>query len=206
MKKTDRRRRSPVQKARTQRRRQTEADKRRRRQEWSQSVDATVQAGCPIDTHITILSDAEHIEEVTSAIWRRLRRLMQRNGLPFYAARAPEYAVHRGQHLHIALHLPPSLYDDVATDLVEVTGAPRAGWFDVAGRNLGTTLGVITKSNCGGWMLQRQVEGAGGCPKRLVDYISKGDGKHKSIGRHQRSGELIQLTRQFAATGSQEAA
>lgn len=206
MKNTDGRRRSPAQKARTRRRRQAKADQRRRRQEWSQSVDATMRAGFPINAHITILSDVDHIEEVTSAMWRRLRRLMQRKGVPFYAVRAPEYARNRGQHLHIALHLPPSLYGDVATALVEVTGSPMAGWFDVAGRSLGNTLGVVTKSDCGGWMLQRHVDGAGGCPKRLITYAGKGDGKHKAVGRHQRSGELIQLTRQFAANSAQNAA
>lgn len=194
--KADGRRRSPAQKARTRLRRQAKADQRRRRQEWSRSVDATVVAGCPINAFITILSDAEHIEEVTSAIWRRLRRLMQRKDLPFYAVRAPEYARNRGQHLHIALHLPPTLYGDVATALVEVIGSPMAGWFDVAGRSLGNTLGVVTKSDCGDWMLQRHVEGAGGCPKRLMTYAGKGDGKHRSIGRHQRSGELVRLTRE----------
>ena len=195
MKNTDGRRRSPAQKARTRLRRQAKADQRRRRSEWSRSVDATVQAGFPINAHITILSDVDHIEEITSAMWRRLRRLMQRKGLPFYAVRAPEYARNRGQHLHIALHLPPSLYGDVAAALVEVTGARMAGWFDVAGRSLGSTLGVVAKSSCGGWMLQRHVEDAGGCPKRLIAYAAKGDGKHKAIGRHQRSGELSQLTR-----------
>lgn len=207
MKNTDGRRRSPAQKERTRLRRQAKADQRRRRSEWSRSVDATVQAGFPINAHITILSDVDHVEEITSAMWRRLRRLMQRKGLPFYAVRAPEYARNRGQHLHIALHLPPNLYGDVATALVEVTGSRMAGWFDVAGRSLGNTLGVVTKSDCGGWMLQRHVEGAGGCPKRLIGYTAKGDGKHKAIGRHQRSGELIQLTRKHesaTATSSEQ--
>lgn len=199
MKNTDGRRRSPAQKARTRLRRQAKADQRRRRSEWSRSVDAAMQAGFPINTHVTVLSDVDHIEEITSAMWRRLRRLMQRKGLPFYAVRAPEYARNRGQHLHIALYLPPSLYGDVATALVEVTGARMAGWFDVAGRSLGSTLGVVAKSDCGGWMLQRHVEGAGGCPKRLIAYAAKGDGKHKAIGRHQRSGELTQLTREHEA-------
>ena len=193
--KKDNRHRTEAQKQQTRQRLAAKADRQRRVAEWRSSELAARQAGYPINTLITVLSDAENIERIAASLWRRLRRLMARHGLPFYAFRGPEYAPRRGLHLHMATHLPEALYDDVAAILADVTGAGMAPWFDVAGRRLGETYGVITKSNDKTWMLQRYVEGAGGSHWQLVEYAAKGSGKEKAIGRHQRSGALIELTR-----------
>lgn len=193
--KKDRRRRTDTQKRRTRERLRQAVDKKRRQEDWQASEAATRAAGYPLDAHITVLSDAASIEAVSAALWRRLRRLMARRGLPFYTARGPEYAPGRGLHLHIVLHLPETLYGEVAEMLAEVTGAQMAPWFDVAGRRLGPLHGVVTKSADPTWMLQRYVESAGGSHWQLVEYAAKGDGKRKAIGRHQRSGALIELTR-----------
>ena len=193
--KKDNRHRTEAQKQRTRQRLAAKADRQRRVAEWRSSELAARRAGYPIDAHITVLSDAENIERIAASLWRRLRRLMARHGVPFYVFRGPEYAPPRGLHLHLALHLPEALYGDVAAILADVTGAGMAPWFDVAGRRLGWLHGVVTKSADKTWMLQRYVEGAGGSHWQLVEYAAKGSGKEKAIGRHQRSGALIELTR-----------
>lgn len=193
--KKDRRRRTEAQKRATRQRLAAKADRERRLPEWRKSAEAAHQDGCPINAHITVLSDPENIERVSTSLWRRLRRLMARRGVPFYALRGPEYAPRRGLHLHIALHLPEALYDDVAAILAEITGAEMAPWFDVAGRQLRKLYGIVTKSTNKSWMLQRYVAGAGGSHWKLVEYVAKGSGKEKAIGRHQRSDALIELTR-----------
>jgi len=194
--KPDKRTRTAAQKAKTRRARHARADVRRRTAEWVASAAAARAAGRPINAQLTILADADDIEVVTAAIWRRLRRLMKRNGLPFVAMRAPEYAPKRKHHLHIALHLPELLYGDVAAVLADATGAPMAAWFDARGRRLGRKLhGVICLAPDGSWMIQRHVEGIGGSGERLVTYTAKGSGKHRAIGRHQRSEDLVTLTK-----------
>lgn len=196
--KKDKRRRTEAQKQQTQKRHRASADKKRRVAEWRSSELATRQAGYPINAQITVLSDAENIEHIAASLWRRLRRLMKRQGLPFYCFRGPEYAPWRGLHLHLALHLPETLYGDVAAILADVTGAGMAPWgFDVAGRRLGRRHGVVTKSADATWMLQRYVASAGGSHWQLVEYAAKGSGKEKAIGRHQRSGALIDLTKAY---------
>lgn len=197
--KKDMRRRTEAVKLQTRRRQAAKADKARRFPKWRRSELAARRAGYPLDAHITVLSDAASIEAVSAALWRRLRRLMERGALPFVACRGPEYAPRRGLHLHVALHLPESLYADVAAILADVTGAGKAPWFDEAGRRLGSlTYGVVTKSADATWMLQRYIESAGGSHWQLVEYAAKGDGKHRAIGRHQRSGALIALTQAAA--------
>lgn len=195
--KHDRRRRTDAQKRKTREKQLATADKKRRVAEWRNSELAARQAGYPINALITVLSDAENIERVAASLWRRLRRLMARHGVPFYVFRGPEYAPRRGLHLHLALHLPEALYGDVAAILADVTGAAMAPWFDVAGRRLGWCHGVVTKSADKTWMLQRYVASAGGSHWQLVEYAAKGSGKAKAIGRHQRSGELIDLTKAY---------
>jgi len=194
--KKDNRHRTEAQKQRTRQRLAAKADRQRRVAEWRSSELAARRAGYPIDAHITVLSDAENIERIAASLWRRLRRLMARHGLPFCAFRGPEYAPRRGLHLHIALHLTEALYDDVAAILADVTGAGMAPWgLVVEGRPLGRLHGVVTKSADTTWMLQRYVASAGGSHWQLVEYAAKGSGKEKTIGRHQRSGALIELTR-----------
>lgn len=157
-----------------------------------------------MNAHITLIADQDEIEDNAASMWRRLRRLMQRHGLPFFALRGPEYAPSRGHHMHFVLHLPKTLYGDVAAMLADVTGEPMAWWFDVEGRDLGAkTKGVVCVSVDGRWMLQRHIEGIGGTDERLVEYASKSDGKHRSIGRHQRSADLIKLTKASGATVDQ---
>lgn len=195
--KHDKRRRTDAQKRKTREKQLATADKKRRQALWQRSEAAARAAGYPINAQITVLSDPENIKSVSDSLWRRLRRLMARHRLPFYAMRGPEYAPRHKLHLHIATHLPEALYGDVAAILADVTGAEMAPWFDVAGRRLGWLHGVVTKSADKTWMMQRHVEWAGGSYWDLVKYTAKGAGKAKAIGRHQRSGELIDLTKAY---------
>lgn len=172
----------------------------RRRAEWLASEAAARAAGLPINAQLTVLSKTEDIVTVTESLWRRLRRLMKRNALPFIAARAPEYAPGK-HHIHIVAHIPERLYGDVANIVSDVTETVMAPWFDTNGRRLGRNgpYGVVTMAHNGDWMLQRHVEGIGGSPAHLVGYGAKGQGKHRSIGRHQRSRHLIEITQKAAA-------
>lgn len=195
--KHDKRRRTDAQKRKTREKHLATADKKRRQALWQRSEAAAHAASYPINALITVLSDSENIKIVSDSLWRRLRRLMARHGLPFYAMRGPEYAPRHKLHLHIALHLPEALYGDVAAILADVTNKSMAPFIYLEGRRLGGSYGVVTKSQDPTWMLQRHVKWAGGSYLKLVKYTAKGAGKAKAIGRHQRSGELIDLTKAY---------
>lgn len=199
MTKTDRRTRTDAQQRRTKAHRLARADKRRRKQEWQRSADAASRAGMPINAHITIMAGKD-IGRITSTIWRRLRNMLRKNGLPFIAVRGPEYTPNKGHHLHIAIHLDPAHYPDVVMILTEVLSEEVGGWgIDASGRTVGDRFGVVALSKDGGWMLQRHLDHLNGSPETLVAYDGKGSGKHKAIGRHQRSIDLIDITKQAAA-------
>lgn len=199
--KQDKRRRTDAQKRQTKQRLLDDADRRRRIAEWRASEAAARAAGVPINAQLTVLSKTDDIVAVTESLWRRLRRLMGRKSLLFIAARAPEYAPGKKQHIHIVAHIPERLYGDVANIVSDVTKTAMAPWFDPNGRRLGRNgpYGVVTMAHNGAWMFQRHVDGIGGSPERLVKYGAKGQGKHRSIGRHQRSQHLIEITRKLAA-------
>jgi len=200
--KQDERRRTDAQKRQTKQRLLNEADRRRRHAEWLASEAAARAAGVPINAQLTVISKTEDIVAVTDRLWRRLRRLMARGALPFIAARAPEYAPGK-HHIHILAHIPERLYGEVANIVSDVTETVMAPWFDTNGQRLKhggkTYYGVVTIAANGDWMLQRHVDGIGGSPMRLVAYGAKGQGKQRSIGRHQRSQHLIEITRKAAA-------
>jgi hypothetical protein len=199
--KQDERRRTDAQKRQTKQRLSDDADRRRRLAEWRASEAAARAAGVPINAQLTVLSKTDDIVAVTESLWRRLRRLMGRKSLLFIAARAPEYAPGKKHHIHIVAHIPERLYGDVANIVSDVTKTAMAPWFDPNGRRLGRNgpYGVVTMAHNGDWMFQRYVDGIGGSPELLVGYGAKGQGKHRSIGRHQRSQHLIEITRKLAA-------
>jgi hypothetical protein len=193
--KHDKRRRADAQKRRTRERLLTKADRERRLQAWLKSDAAAQAAGLPINAHLTVLLDADYMVAATESLWRRLRRLTAAASLPFVAARAPEHAPGRKHHLHVVAHLREETYAAVAEVLADITGVGTA-WFDARGRCLGRKHhGVVAVATDGRWMLQRHVDGAGGSSRHLIDYVAKGHGKQRAIGRHQRSQHLTQLTR-----------
>lgn len=212
----DRRRKTPAQKAKTAKARQTRAATQRRRQLWTAAAPAASSAGYPLNTALTVtwaaLQDGDrrpgHILDVDAVerekrLWSELRLVAARAGVEWIAARAPERDRTRGLHVHVALHLPDTRALRDALDVVErLTGAP-AVWCDMRGRSLRgggrNTHGVVAKSACGGWLLQRHVEAAGGSGVALATYTAKGTGKTKVEGQHRLSNSLSALSRQQAA-------
>jgi len=195
MAKTDKRTRSEAQRSRTKADRLARADKARRKREWLVSADAASRAGYPVNALITIMAGKD-IATITDTAWRRLRQMLRKNGSPFVAARGPEYTPKKGHHLHIALHLPTASYADTVAVLTETLSEEVGSWgIDPTGRTVGDRFGVVALSKNGGWMLQRHLESLSGSPETLVGYAGKGSGKGKAIGRHQRSADLLALTK-----------
>lgn len=201
MAKTDRRTRSEADRSRTKAARLARKDKARRQREWQVSADAASQAGYPVNAFITIMAGKD-IATITGTTWRRLRQMLRKNGSPFVAARGPEYTPGKGHHLHIALHLPTANYADTVAVLTETLSEEVGSWgIDPTGRNVGDRSGVVALSKSGNWMLQRHLEFLNGSPDTLVGYAGKGSGKSKAIGRHQRSADLMALTKDHGANG-----
>lgn len=212
----DRRRKTPAQKAKTVAARLARAATRRRVQLWTAAAPAASAAGFPLNTALTVtwtaLQDGDrrpgHILDVDAVkrekrLWSELRLVAARAGVEWIAARAPEHDRTRLLHMHITLHLPDTRALRDALDVVErLTGAP-ASWCDMRGRTLRgggrATRGVVAISACGGWLLQRHVEAAGGSGVALATYAAKGTGKTKVEGQHRLSNSLSALSRQWQA-------
>jgi hypothetical protein len=195
MTKTDKRTRSEAQRRKTQADRLARADDARRKRKWQISADAASHAGYPINAFITIMAGND-IATITETAWRKLRQMLRKNGSLFVAVRAPEYTPAKGHHLHIALHLQTENYADAITVLTETVSEEVGSWgVDPNGRSVGDRSGVVAISKNGCWMLQRHQEFLNGSPAMLVGYAAKGSGKRKAIGRHQRSADLLAMTK-----------
>jgi hypothetical protein len=153
------------------------------------------------DGHCLGLPPAERDRRV----WAALRRVASRHAVPFVAVRAPEHDRQRGQHLHLALHLPgdDAIRDALAAierltgalaDDVTITGRPLSG----LGRQ---RQGVVAASPCRGWMLQRAVTGGGGSAVALAQYLAKSAGRDVALGQHRLSNALAALARPQTALG-----
>ena len=217
----DRRKKTPAQKAKTRAARLVRAATQRRRQLWTAAAPAAEAAGYPLTTALTVtwaaLMDGDRrrghildmdVVEREKRLWTELRLVSARSGVDWIAARAPEHDRTRGLHLHMALHLPDNRAIRDAIEVVErLTGAPAARPPDMRGRSLRgggrrPTHGVVAMSACGGWLLQRHVEAAGGSGIALASYAAKGSGKAKVEGQHRLSNGLSALARQWAAEGT----
>ena len=200
MAKIDKRTRSEAQRSKTKAARLVRADKVRRQREWKASAVAASNAGYPINAFITILTGKD-ITTITNIVWRKLRQMLRKNGLPFVAARGPEYTPKKGHHLHIVLHLPAANYIDAVAVLTETLSEEVGSWgIDPTGRSVGGRFGVVALSKDGNWMLQRHLEFLNGSPETLIEYTAKASGKSKAVGRHQRSKYLSAITRGSGAT------
>lgn len=140
-----------------------------------------------LDGHSLHLSEAAFI----SRLWRNLKNMLRKRGLPFIAMRAPEYDARRGQHVHVALHLPEQLTPDLIRVIENLTGAPNdtTTVFSVTERN----RGYLARSGCNGWLLQgnRRV-GAGG-ELGLTGYLTKSAPRPEISARYYLSGDLSRL-------------
>lgn len=201
MAKIDRRTRSEAQRSKAKAVRLARADTARRKREWQISADAASRAGFPINALITIMAGKD-MAKITDTAWRRLRQMLRKNGSLFVAARGSEYTPRKGHHLHIALHLPTANYADTVAVLSETLSEEIGSWGIVpAGKSVGDRSGVVALSKDGNWMLQRHLEFLNGSPETLIGYAAKGSGKGKAIGRHQRSADLMALTKGSGANG-----
>lgn len=219
MEKVDRRRKSPAEKEQSAATRVARDATKRRVAEWTAAAEAAEAAGYPINValHITwsalaggecrpghCLGLAAPKREVR--IWSGMRQVAARAKVPWLAARAPEYDRKRGLHLHTMLHLPDeAALRDAVRQIEKLTGAP-AEWIDPAGRSVRsagrTTHGVVARSACGGWLLQRNVA-ALGASIGIAAYAAKGDGKAHVEGQHRLSNALSALARSAAAAGGE---
>lgn len=203
MAQTDRRRKSAAQLKKTKADRLARADIARRQRRWQISQEAAANAGCPINAQITILAGDE-IQTITRTVWRKLRNMMRQDGSLFIAVRAPEFTPKKRQHLHIALNLHPSNYSDVVKTLTEAVSEEVGGWgIDPNGRTMGSNYGVVASSLHGTWMLQRHLEALNSSYDALVQYAGKGSGKRKAIGQHERSQDLMKLTKKHQEDASE---
>lgn len=211
----DRRRRSEASKAKTKAARIARASARRRVKKWTAAASAAEVSGHPLNIalHVTwsALKDGDrrsgHILDRPAAecerhLWSGLRMVSARAGVPWLAARGPEHDRRRRLHLHAVVHLPDVAAVRDAIDEVErLTGAPAA-WIIPAGRTLRgngrTHHGVVAMSACGGWMLQRRIEGKGS-GLGIAAYAAKGNGKARVEGQHRLSNELAALVREAQA-------
>lgn len=216
MAKRDGRRRSEAEKARSAAARMARASTRRRVTGWIAAASAAEAAGHPLNValHVTwsALIEGERraghclgLSEVERErrLWRGLRQIAQRARVPWLAARAPEHDRRRGLHLHLVLHLPDASALRHAVEQIErLTGAP-AEWIDTGGRavrGLGRRHhGAVARSACGGWLLQRGIEGLGGGGRGIAAYAAKGDGQAVVEGQHRLSHGLAALAREWCS-------
>lgn len=195
MAKTGKRKKSKAQLKKTKANCLARADIARRQRNWQLSQEAAANAGYPINAHITIIA-GDAMEAITRTMWRKLRHMMREHGSPFIAVRGPEYTPQKLHHLHLTLNLHPAKYSETVTILTETVSEEIGGWgIDPDGRKIGSNYGVVASSRHGKWMLQRHLDTLNSSHDALVRYVGKGSGKHIAIGRHQRSQDLLELTK-----------
>lgn len=212
----DRRRRTDAEKARTRAKRQAKASERRRQAQWIAAAIAAADAGTPFNVavHLTWFNLANgdrrggrsdilglDLAEREKRVWAALRQIAVRHGVDWIAARAPEYIGHRGQHLHLAVHLPDMALADVIEAVQRLTGVP-AEWVDFRGRSSRSagrnSRGVIGRSACGGWLIQRNTRKGADGGSGIMAYAAKGDGKAQVEGQHRLSNAAAALAREHA--------
>ena len=209
----DKRQRTDAQKAQSRQGWIAAGAQRRRVKIWTAAATAATAAGCPLNTALHVTWGALHVGERLPGhclglpavererrLWAALQLVAARAGVPWLAARGPEYDRRRGLHLHIAMHLPDAAAMRDALAAVErVTGAP-AEWADMAGRTVHghgrRHHGVVALSSCHGWLLHHHVAGPGGSAVTLAAYAAKGDGSARVDGQHRLSNALSSLARQ----------
>lgn len=198
--------------------------------EWLNSAEALLANGKPInvfatftwsalllddrrDGHYLGLPEAERSNDIS----REFRRILRKHGQPFYALRAPEYDATRGSHLHLALHVPHDLGEEMIALIERVTGAPRdpaigyrhrhhpdiAKPLPTAGRNVQGVAASARPEHGRGWMVQWNLREEDGGRDTLIGYMRKHKPTGKVDGQYRRSNALTSLTRQYLRTAAQ---
>jgi hypothetical protein len=187
------------------------AAQRKRQRLFTDAADATTAAGHPVTFKVCLTwrllttagerreGNALHLSEPerVSRLWRNLRGLYRRHGLPFYVMRAPEHAGNKGSHLHLAFCLPSRLLSDLVAVLVQHTGASQdiETTFTASERK----RGYVARSACRGWLVQRNTRIGAGGERGAAGYISKAV-RHDGVQvQYRLSDELSGLVRQHRA-------
>lgn len=176
----------------------------KRAHKYAQAAQVSSAVGYPLTHQLTLtwnaLAQGERRDghslhlpepEVVGRLWRNLKHMLRKSGLPFIAMRAPEYDAKRASHLHVAMHLP----DDCTTDLIQVienlTGAPNdtTTIFTTTERN----RGYLARSGCRGWLLQENRRLGAGGELGLVGYLTKASKRPEVVSRYRLSGDLSRL-------------
>lgn len=188
-----------------------QAAQRKRERQFIEAAEASAAAGHPITFKVCLTwhaltsagerreGNALHLpeRERVSRLWRNLRGLYRRHGLPFYIMRAPESAGDKGSHLHLALCLPPHLLSDLVAMISQHTGAAQdiEATFTASERK----GGYVARSACRGWLVQRNMRIGNGGERGAAEYISKSV-KHDDVQvQYRLSGELSALVKQHRA-------
>jgi len=141
------------------------------------------------DGHSLGLSEPARV----SRLWRNLKNLCHRHGLPFCALRAPEHDARKGSHLHVAMHLPDRLLSDLLDVIARLTGAPP----DVTATFTSTERrrGHIARSGCRGWLVQRNLRIGTGGERGAAAYLSKAMTRAGVVTQYRLSDYLSGLVR-----------
>lgn len=187
------------------------AAQRKRERLFTDAANATTAAGHPVTFKVCLTwhalttagerreGNALHLSERerVSRLWRNLRGLYRRHGLPFYVMRAPEHAGNKGAHLHLAFCLPSRLLSDLVAVLVQHTGASQdiETTFTASERR----RGYVARSACRGWLVQRNMRIGAGGERGAAGYLAKSV-RHDGVQVQYRiSDELSGLVRQHRA-------
>lgn len=189
----------------------------RRRAQWKAAGQAAEAAGTPLNVAITLTWSALRADDpapgksivglplVTAEqrVWKALRVVAAEAGVPFLAARGPEF-YGNGHHLHLAMHLPNNRAITQAINAIERLTHVEAHWRDLDGRTVDRpgarpSRGVVAMSEVRGWMIQRTLPYSGGNSVTLLNYFGKADGKDQVEGQHRLSYALAALGRAYIA-------
>ena len=199
------------------RERSAKQQREKRARRYAMAAQLSSAAGYPLTHHLTLtwgaLKEGERRDghclhlpepEVVSRLWRNLKNLMRKHGLPFIAMRAPEYDNQRSCHLHVVIHLPKQLTPDLLRVVENLTGAPNdtTTIFTVIERQ----KGYIARSGCCGWLLQENRRVGAGGELGLAGYITKSTQRPEIGSRYYLSGDLSRLLAANGPSGASEGA
>ena len=197
-------RRKTVSKGLTASERSAKQQREKRALQYKTGAQVSARMGYPLTHQLTLTWNAlQHGErrdghclhlpepEAVSRLWRNLKNMLRKRGLPFIAQRAPEYDAQRGLHLHVALHLPERLTRDLISLVENLTGAPddTTAVFTITERN----KGHVARSACRGWLLQENRRVGGGGELGLSQYLAKSTQRPEVSSRYKLSTDLLRL-------------
>ncbi len=196
----------PARRASHSKERSAKQHRAKRAEQFKAAASAASAAGYPFTHQVTITWGAckqgerrhGHSLDLTepaivSRLWRNLKGLMKKNGLPFVAMRAPEYDAQKGCHLHVAMHATDNITPSLIDVIERLTGAPddTTNVFTMAERR----KGFMARSSCCGWLLQKNLRIGAGGEHGLAGYLGKAMPQAEVKAQYRLSDDLHQLTK-----------